>query len=123
MVPVMTMLAQNMNGATFRHRSSHRHSPSSSPVHQSSPPPSVEDELATFLKAFGEAKAILSVKISYVSKHLQEVHYYLDIISEVTFDHLKELTDLAEGEVLALCKFACEWSGQMDVKRAKLKKH
>ena len=123
MVPVMTMLAQNMTSSSSRKRSSRHRSPSSSPVRQSSPPPPVEGELDSFLKAFGEAKAISSARISIVSECLQEVHYYPDIISEVTFDRLKELTDLAEGEVLALRKFAREWSGRMDVKRAKLRKH
>ncbi|KIM42229.1 hypothetical protein M413DRAFT_10427 [Hebeloma cylindrosporum] len=123
MVPVMTMLTQNMAGSSSRNKASRHHSPSSSPVRQSSPPPPVEDELVTFLKAFGKAKPIPSEKISIVSECLQEIHYYLDIISDITFERLKELTDLAEGEVLALCEFACEWSGQMDAKRAKLKKH
>jgi len=44
-----------------------------------------------------------------------------DVIGEpfVDFARLKELTDLPEGEVYSLKKFAVEWSGQVASKRAR----
>ena len=45
----------------------------------------------------------------------------LDVIGEsfIDFARLKELTNLAEGEVYSLKKFAVEWSGQVASKRAR----
>lgn len=126
MVPVMAMVAQNMNSAIRRssRQKSPPSSPPSSPPRNSSPPPPIADELQIFLEAFGRAKGIATDIISDVYERLNAVHYSPDAVSEISLSstRLQELTGLAEGQVYSLCKFSREWCGKVDAKRAKLRR-
>jgi len=84
----------------------------------SSPPPAIEDELAACLQAFGASCAIASDSLDKAVDGLDEVCYTPDIMGKITAEHLQALTGLPEGHTIALCKFACEWCGKMDAKRA-----
>jgi len=123
--PVMTMMAQNLTESMAKKsKASRAHaSPLSSPVRASSPPPPISDELDQFLDAFSRAKEIPQDRLSIARERLHEARYMPDVIGEpfVDFARLKELTDLAEGEVYSLKKFATEWSGRVASKRARRK--
>ncbi|GBE89883.1 hypothetical protein SCP_1702090 [Sparassis crispa] len=75
----------------------------------SSPPPIVEEELVHCLEAFGRAKKIPLGIIDMVLGKLFELSYSPDLLTEVSVERLKELTELPEGQVYALKKFAGEW--------------
>ena len=89
-----------------------------SPLCLSSPPPAVEDELVVCLKAFASSQGLTAETIEKAGAGLEEFAYTPDIMGEVTVDHLQELTGFAEGHAIALRKFACEWCGKVDAKRA-----
>jgi len=95
--------------------------PPSSPVHASSPPPAIVDQLDIFLELFGKANLISPEVLATAGEKLREARFMPEAISEasVTLDRLKELTGFAEGELHALKKFAREWSSKIAVKRAK----
>jgi len=101
-VPMVTMMAHNIT-STMQKSSRHR-TPPSSPPRQSSPPPAIEDELQTFLNAFGRAKGISADVISDVHECLRDAHYSPDAIAEQTLliTRLQELTNLPEGQVYSL---------------------
>jgi hypothetical protein len=50
---------------------------------------------------------------------LEEVAYTPDIMGEVTAQRLQDITSFAEGHAIALRKFAREWCGKIDAKRAR----
>jgi hypothetical protein len=123
---MVTMMAQNITSnmqGPSRHRRTASSLPPSSPPRDSSPPPAVQDELTKFLQAFGIAKDLSNDCIAELGDQLQAVHYTPDTISETSlpFERLQELTKLPEGQVYALRKFAREWCGKIDAKRAKRK--
>ncbi|KAJ3494694.1 hypothetical protein NLJ89_g10751 [Agrocybe chaxingu] len=86
--------------------------------HLSSPPLAIKDELAACMKAFAAARAIAGEVIDHAVDGLNEVCYTLDIMGEVKHERLQSLTGLPEGHAIALHKFACEWCGKIDAKRA-----
>jgi hypothetical protein len=90
-----------------------------SPLRLSSPPPAVEDELVICLKAFGVSRGLTAETIDKACAGLEEFAYTPDIMGEVTADRLQELTGFAEGHAIALRKFAREWCGKVDAKRAR----
>jgi hypothetical protein len=123
MVPVMAMMAQNMASnipapapAPVAPASAPR-----SPVPPSSPPPAIEDDLDVFMDAFRRAKNVAETRIDNAKGQLRDASYTPDIICEpsVTSERLMELTGFAEGEVHQLKKFARQWSGKMEGKRAR----
>ncbi|KAJ7631602.1 hypothetical protein DFH06DRAFT_1005013, partial [Mycena polygramma] len=118
--PVMSMMAQNMGGYP-RPPSSYVPVAPRSPERASSPPPAVEDELDTFMEAFRVAKKITGPIIAGALAKLRAGQYSPDVLCEpsVTTERLTELTGLAEGQVHALKKFAREWSGKIEGKRAR----
>ena len=85
----------------------------------SSPPPAVEDELAACLKAFGASRAIAGESLDKAVDGLDEVCYTPDIMGEVMAERLQALTGLPEGHAIALRKFAREWCGKINAKRAR----
>ncbi|KAJ7442061.1 hypothetical protein B0H11DRAFT_1932564 [Mycena galericulata] len=123
MVPVMAMMAQNMASNIPRAAIP---APAilpapRSPIQASSPPPAVEDELDVFMDAFRRAKNIPDVTIDKAKDQLRESRFTPDILCEssVTTERLQELTGLAEGEVHQLKKFARQWTGKVEGKRAR----
>jgi hypothetical protein len=92
-----------------------------SPQRASSPPPAIEDELDVFMEAFRVAKRISADLISDATDRLREERYTPDILSEatVTFERLRHLTKFAEGEVHQFRKFARDWTGKIEGKRAR----
>ncbi|KAJ7189620.1 hypothetical protein GGX14DRAFT_580537 [Mycena pura] len=105
MVPVMAMMAQNM-AVLCR-----------PPLR----PPAIADNLHIFMDAFQRAKNVVNTCIVNAKGHLRDASYTPDIICEpsVTSERLMELTGFAEVEVHQLKKFACQWSGKMEGKRAR----
>ncbi|KAF7980968.1 hypothetical protein HWV62_35762 [Athelia sp. TMB] len=85
----------------------------------SSPPPSLEDELEKCLQAFSLARGVSEDALATALSNLRRADYSPDAICEADIGHLRELSHLSEGQVLALKKFCCQWCGKMDVKRAK----
>ena len=124
-VPMVTMMAQNvtssMQRASRHNRSPPSSLPPSSPPWDSSPPPAIQEELDVFLQAFGRAKDISKDSICQMCDQLKARHYTPDAISEISlpFERLQELTGLPEGQVYALRKFVRDWCGKVDTKRAK----
>ncbi|KAJ7152068.1 hypothetical protein C8R46DRAFT_1303587 [Mycena filopes] len=108
MVPVLAMMAQNManNGGPSAPPTQR------SPARASSPPPAIEEELDVFMWAFRRAKNISNAAIDHATQQLRDARYTPDILSEdsVTVNRLTELTDLAEGEVHQLRRFARQWT-------------
>ncbi|KAJ6622608.1 hypothetical protein B0H10DRAFT_2214248 [Mycena sp. CBHHK59/15] len=124
MVPVVAMMVQNMAGNIPRTAGPAPIAPPSapaSPVCASSPPPAIEDELDVFMNAFRCAKNLKDAIIDDTRAGLHRAHYSPDVLSEtsVTIECLQELTGLQEREVHQLKKFAGQWSGKMDGKRAR----
>ncbi|KAF8147039.1 hypothetical protein K438DRAFT_1990008 [Mycena galopus ATCC 62051] len=123
MVPVMAMMAQNMANNVSTPTAGIPPVPRAppSPVQASSPPPPVEDDLDVFFDAFCRAKNIPSGHMDAARAHLRDAFYTPDILSEqsVTSERLQELTGLPEGSVLQLRKFARQWSGKIEGKRAR----
>jgi hypothetical protein len=79
-------------------------------------------KMALFLPSIGSPFPSLSPASRCIARErLHEAKYMLDVIGEsfIDFARLKELTNLAEGEVYSLKKFAVEWSGQVASKRAR----
>ncbi|KAJ7887771.1 hypothetical protein B0H13DRAFT_1888726 [Mycena leptocephala] len=92
-----------------------------SPVQASSPPPAIEDDLDVFMDAFRHAKNMPDTRIDNAKAQLRDVCYTPDILAEssLTLERLMELTGFAEGEVHGLKKFARQWTGKMEGKRAR----
>ena len=84
----------------------------------SSPPPTIQDELAACLKCFGSTRSLSQDTIDNPMDALEEVAYTPDIMGEVTAQQLQDITSFAEGHAIALRKFAREWCGKIDAKRA-----
>lgn len=85
----------------------------------SSPPPAIEDELVSCLHAFGASRKISDVIRDTAIANLDEAAFTPDIMGEVDVGRLKELTGLAEGHTIALRKFARQWCGKIEAKRAR----
>ncbi|KAJ7488779.1 hypothetical protein B0H11DRAFT_2405873 [Mycena galericulata] len=124
MAAVIAMMAQNMAGNVLAPAPLAPLAPPApprSPVQASSPPPAIEDDLDVFMDAFRRAKNLSHALIDDAKTGLRDAHYSPDILCEasVTSERLKELTGLAEGEVHQLKKFARQWSGKMEGKRAR----
>ena len=85
----------------------------------SSPPPAIEDELSVCMRAFATSRAISDELLDNAVAGLDEVCYTPDIMGEVTAGRLQTLTGFPEGHAIALHKFACEWCGKIDAKRAR----
>ena len=83
-----------------------------------SPPPAFEHELAACMKAFAAAHGVAADSLNKAVDGLDKVCYTPDIMGEVTFECLQALTGLPEGHAIALHKFAHEWCGKIDAKRA-----
>jgi len=100
------------------HKRYHSPTPPSSPRPSSPPQP---DELEKFLEAFGMRHRINNDALEKAKTALQNARFMPDVLIEntVTVDRLKELTELSEGEVHALKKFARKWSGKSSSKRIK----
>ncbi|KAF8968731.1 hypothetical protein BDZ97DRAFT_1755029 [Flammula alnicola] len=111
-VPMVTMMAQNvtsnMQMSSRRRRSPPSSLPPSTPPRGSSPPPAIADELDKFLHSFGLAKGLSIDMVSDVSEKLKAAHYTPDAISEISLpiERLQELTGLPEGQVYSLRKFS-----------------
>ncbi|KAJ7351564.1 hypothetical protein DFH08DRAFT_957872 [Mycena albidolilacea] len=104
MVPVMAMMAQNMASNI------------------SAPAPAAPASAShVFMDTFRRAKNIADTRIDNAKDQLRDASYTPDIICEpsVTSERLMELTGFAEGEVHRLKKFARQWSGKMEGKRAR----
>lgn len=85
----------------------------------SSPPPAIDDELDICLAAFQKAKSLSLEATTRILVSLRNVEYTPDAICEASPSRLEEITGLAEGQVLALKKFARHWCGKVDAKRAR----
>lgn len=85
----------------------------------SSPPPAIEDELIICMKAFAASRGLSAVFLAKAVDELEEVCYTPDIMGEVTAERLQSLTGFPEGHAIALRKFAREWCGKIDAKRAR----
>ncbi|KAJ7114391.1 hypothetical protein C8R44DRAFT_740529 [Mycena epipterygia] len=122
LLTTMAMMAQNMasNHPTPASVAAPPPAPRS-PVQLSSPPPAIEDDLDVFMDAFRRAKNIPASVIDDAKVGLRDARYTPDVLCEdfVTSERLKELTGLAEGEVHQMRKFARQWSGKMEGKRAR----
>lgn len=109
---------------TPRRPKKHYLSPASSPAgppESSSPLPAQEDELRLCLEAFGCAKPSISPEeITVAVTALSEKHYTADTLSFAGVQRLAEVTQFAEGDVCSLLKFAKEWVGKVEHKRARL---
>lgn len=99
--------------------SSSLHNPARDAERLSSPPPALEDELAACMNAFAVARGMAVDSLNKAVDGLDEVCYTPDIMGEVTFECLQALTGLPEGHAIALRKFAREWCGKIDAKRAR----
>jgi hypothetical protein len=93
--------------------------PTSSSDRLSSPPPAIEDELAACLKGFGSALGLSQETVDKAVDALEEVAYTPDIMGDVTAQRLQDIIGFAEGHAIALRKFAREWCGKVDAKRAR----
>lgn len=91
------------------------------PERLSSPPPAIEDVLAACMNAFAAARVLSEDVLNRAVDGLDEVCYTPDIMGEVTVERLQSLTGLPEGHAIALRKFAREWCGKIDAKRARRK--
>ena len=125
-VPMVTMMAQNITSTMQQPSRRHRRSPSlppSSPPRDSSLLPAIQNELDVFLQMFGHAKGISDNRITKVEEWLKAAHYTPDALAKVSllFEHSQKLIKLPEGQVYALRKFSWEWCGKIDAKRAKRK--
>jgi len=89
--------------------------------HNSSPPPNIEDELESCLVAFGRSKALADTAINAAITQFSACGYTLDVIadSDIGNECIQEVSGLPEGTVAALRKFARNWCGQLEVKRAR----
>jgi len=85
-----------------------------------SPLPPVETELQLFVTAFGKAKSLDENTVDLIFKGLQDKDYSPDSLDILTIDRASHLTGLSEGKAAALLKFARDWNGRVDRKRAKL---
>ncbi|KAJ7250935.1 hypothetical protein C8J57DRAFT_1238803 [Mycena rebaudengoi] len=118
---LLAMMAQNMATSNRSTPAPFAPPPARSPLPPSSPPPAIEDDLDAFMDAFSRAKNMPEVVIDAAKIGLRDACYTPDILCEpsVTFERLKDLTGLAEGEVHQLKKFARQWSGKIEGKRAR----
>ena len=89
---------------------------------ESSPPPNVEDELESCLVAFGHSKALADVVINTAITQFSSHGYTPDILadSDISNERIQEVSGLPEGTVAGLRKFARNWCGQLEVKRARI---
>ncbi|TFK62726.1 hypothetical protein BDN72DRAFT_902990 [Pluteus cervinus] len=85
----------------------------------SSPPPAIEDELKACLLAFGKARRISQEVTDAARAGLDAECYTPDIIGDAAVERLQTLTKLPEGHAIALRKFARDWCGKIDTKRAR----
>ena len=95
-----------------------------SPSHhnESSLPPNIEDELKSCLVAFGHSKALTDTIIDAAITKFSTLGFTLDLLADNNFissKHIQEVLGLPEGTVVALRKFARNWCGQLEVKRAR----
>ncbi|KAJ7265796.1 hypothetical protein C8J57DRAFT_1511552 [Mycena rebaudengoi] len=118
---LLAMMAQNMATSNHSTPAPFAPPPARSPLPPSSPPPAIEDDLDAFMDAFSRAKNMPDVVIDAAKIGLRDACYTPDILCEpsITFERLKDLTGLAEGEVHQLKKFARQWSGKIEGKRAR----
>lgn len=86
---------------------------------RSSPPPMIDEELVACLEAFARAHNLSDAALAAAVKGLEDASYSAGSIEEATADRLRELTQLPEGRVLDLKRFARRWCGKMDGKRAR----
>lgn len=117
-------LASALVSALVGNRKRHlEYDPPSSPTphRDSSPPPAIEDELDRFLMAFASAKKVNLDTIHSAKAGLSSEGYSPDSVVEASSSRLQELTKLSEGASLSLKKFAKDWTGRMDAKRARRK--
>lgn len=84
----------------------------------SSPPPAIKDELTACLNAFCSTRGLSQDTVDKAMNALEDVAYTTDIMSEVNAERLQDLMSFAEGHAIALRKFAREWCGKVDAKRA-----
>lgn len=73
------------------------------------------------MNAFAAAHALSDDVLNRAVDGLNEVCYTPDIMGDVTAEQLQSLTGLPEGHAIALRKFAREWCGKIDAKRARHK--
>jgi hypothetical protein len=95
------------------------HPPTRDTERLSSPPPAIEDELAVCMKAFAASRVISVDLLDKAVDGLDEVCYTPDIMGDVTAERLQSLTGFPEGHAIALRKFARDWCGKIDAKRAR----
>ena len=88
------------------------------PERLSSPPPAIEDVLTACMNAFAAACVLSEDVLNRAVDGLDKVCYTPDIMGEVTVERLQSLTGLPKGHAIALHKFAHEWCGKIDAKRA-----
>lgn len=70
------------------------------------------------MKAFGASRRLSEEDINATISVFEDVAYTPDIMGEVNSARLKELTGLAKGHTIALRKFARQWCGKIETKRA-----
>ena len=110
---------------TPQHSVTKRHqSVSVSPSHhnESSPPPNIEDELKSCLVAFGHSKALTDTIIDAAITKFSTLGFTPDVLADndsISSKHIQEVSGLPEGTIAALRKFARNWCGQLEVKRAR----
>lgn len=121
-VPLFLALLQNVTGtgSTLAQMAQLSTPPAIESDIRSSPPPAVDSELSACLDAFHKAKGLLEEDINDALEALQKEFYTSDLLGspDVTIVRLIQLTHFAEGHVIALKKFSCEWCGKVDAKHA-----
>ena len=107
------------HSVTKRHRSV---SVSPSRHNESSLPPNIEDELESCLVAFGRSKALADTIIDATITKFSTLGFTPDVLADndsISSKRIQEVSGLPKGTVAALRKFARNWCGQLEVKRAR----
>ena len=107
------------HSVTKRHRSV---SVSPSRHDESLPPPNIEDELESCLVTFGRSKALVDTIIYAAITKFSTLGFTPDVLADndsISSKHIQEVSGLPEGTIAALRKFAHNWCGQLEVKRAR----
>lgn len=95
-------------------------SPSTSQQPASSPPPEVDEELTRCLESFARERRMPLLLIEKAIFVLSDHSYTPDSIASASIERLQQLLPhLAEGQILALRRFADTWYSRVEAKRAR----
>jgi len=88
----------------------------------SSPPPDVEHELEACMVSFGRSRALADGIINTAIENLAVLGYTPEVLADtdISNSRIGEVSKLPEGTVSALRKFARQWCGRVDAKRARV---